>query len=125
MFDLEQVVFVFEAGFFQLYFGIFQCIDLPAVSASREATCSCRCRVRQHDQRLSGLDLGAVLNEHLLHGAALVGGEIPRGEGRGRAAHGDEVFEWTFRDLPKSQIVDGHPVAVTAECRAQPKTSNC
>ena len=111
--DVQQVVLVFEA---RLLEGELLGGDLQLQR-----------RIGQHDQRLAGLDLGAVFDQHLLDRAALVGGEIGGEEGRNRAAHRDVVLEWTFGDRADGQPVDRHAIdipALPASSHAAPATDD-
>ena len=107
MIDIENVVLVFVAGLFE--------------SELLGSDLQLKRRVRQDDQRLAAFHECAVLDQHLLHGAALVGRQIVRDERRHGAAHGDEIVERTFADRADGQPVDGYAIDMRAGAGQKPR----
>ena len=83
MFDVQQVMLILEA---RLLEGDLLSRDLQLQGG-----------VGQDDEFLAALDHRAVLHQHLLHRAALVGGEIVDDERRDGAAYRDVVLEGALR----------------------------
>ena len=112
MFDVEQVLLIFESGL----------LELQLLRSDLQL----QGRIGQHDERLALFYDRAVLNQHLLHGAALIGGEMSDGEWGNHAAYGDVVFERTLGDRADSELVGLHAIDVSARPAQHPdcKTGN-
>ena len=100
MLDFQQVVLVFES---RLLKGQLLGRHLQLQGG-----------IGQHDHRLAGFHPRAVLDQHLFHRAALVGGEISGDVGRNRAADGDIVFERAFGGSADRQPVGRHAIDIPA-----------
>ncbi len=109
MFDIQQIVVILEPVLFK---GQLLGRDLKL-----------QCRVGQDDQRLARFHHRAILDQHLFHRAALVGGEIVGEEGRHRAAHRDIIFKRPLGDGADGQPVDRHAIDIPARAPKRPHTS--
>src|ERR1700719_60367 len=122
MFNVEQIVLVFEASFLQLQLCVFQRVDLAGRIRLTRSDLQLQSSVGQYDEWLSGPHRCTVLGQNLFHCAALIGGQVTCCERRGDAAHGDEVLEGALRHFAKGKSVDRHTVEMTMRAREQPNT---
>src|ERR1700733_13971504 len=120
MFDVEQIVLVFKASLFQLQFGVFQRVDLAGRVRLTRSDLQLQRSVGQYDEWLSGFYRCTVLGQNFFYGAPLISGQIVSCEGRGRAAHGDEVLEGALCHFAESESVDRHAINMTIGAREQP-----